>query len=56
MQLGKDTMRCDCGNIMDRDHNAAINILNFGLQTLTADLKRTQEQRKTSSDAAVMTA
>jgi transposase len=21
-----DTLRCECGNIMDRDHNAAVNI------------------------------
>lgn len=48
MPLGKDTMRCDCGNVMDRDHNAAINILNIGLDTLTPDLKRAQESRKTT--------
>lgn len=43
MPLGKREMRCDCGNSMDRDQNAAINILKFGLDTLAPDLKRTQE-------------
>ncbi|MEA1870341.1 MAG: transposase, partial [Euryarchaeota archaeon] len=29
MPLSQRTYRCpDCGNVMDRDHNAAINILN----------------------------
>ena len=27
---------CDCGNELHRDHNAAINILNVGLQNITA--------------------
>lgn len=48
MPLDKRMMECDCGNVMDRDHNAAINILNFGLDTLTPDLKRTQESGKTT--------
>jgi transposase len=25
-KLRMDTLRCECGNIMDRDHNAAANI------------------------------
>jgi len=32
---------------MDRDQNAANNILKFGLDTFTPDLKRTQESCKT---------
>lgn len=28
------TMRCDCGNVMDRDQNAAINIRNEGIRIL----------------------
>ena len=48
MPLNKRRMECDCGNIMDRDHNAAINILKFGLDTLTPDLKRAQESHKTT--------
>lgn len=48
MPLDKRMMGCDCGNAMDRDHNAATNILNFGLDTLTPDLKRAQESGKTT--------
>ena len=46
MPLEKRRMECDCGNVMDRDLNAAKNILNFGLDTLTPDLKRAQESGK----------
>ncbi|MBK5931079.1 RNA-guided endonuclease InsQ/TnpB family protein [Halochromatium salexigens] len=58
MPLDKRTMKCDCGNVMDRDLNAAKNILNRGLDTLRPDLKRTQEWRKTPglSGAAALTA
>ena len=43
---------------MDRDLNAARNILARGLDTLQPDLKRTQEWRKTTGSpvAAAMTA
>ena len=34
--LGMRTMRCECGNVMDRDLNAAVNILNEGLRMLGA--------------------
>lgn len=37
MPLSKRTMNCDCGVTLDRDHNAAINILNFAVgSTVTA--------------------
>lgn len=49
MPLDKRMMDCDCGNAMDRDLNAAINILNIGLDTLTPDLKRAQEPDKTTA-------
>lgn len=32
--LDQRTHGCDCGLVMDRDHNAAINILRLGLQSL----------------------
>ena len=47
MPLDKRTMECDCGNVMDRDLNAARNILARGLDTLQPDIKRTQEWCKT---------
>ena len=34
MMLSERTYRCSCGMKMDRDHNAAINILNEGLRLL----------------------
>ena len=34
--LSMRTMRCGCGNVMDRDLNAAINIMNEGLSMLGA--------------------
>ena len=34
--LSMRTMRCGCGNVMDRDLNAAVNILNEGLRMLGA--------------------
>lgn len=43
LTLSTRTMRCACGNTMDRDHNAAINIHNIGLDRLAPDPKRTQE-------------
>lgn len=46
--LSNRQMVCDCGNEMDRDLNAAKNILKFDLDTLTPDLKRAQESCKTS--------
>ena len=55
MPLGKRTMECDCGNIMDRDLNAARNILARGLDTLQPDLKRTQEPGKTAASAGALT-
>ena len=50
MPLGKAWMRCDCGNVMDRDHNAAANLLRSGLDTLTPDLKRAKESGKTTAN------
>ena len=28
--VSKRTLECECGNIIDRDHNSAINLLKFG--------------------------
>lgn len=56
MPLGKDTMICDCGHVDGRDLNAAKNLMQYGLHTLQADLKRTQEPDKTASAALAMTA
>lgn len=31
MPLSQRTMKCDCGNVIDRDRNSAINIMEFFL-------------------------
>ena len=49
LTLSDRIYRCDCGNAMDRDLNAAINIEANGRHTLRGDLKRTQEQCKTTT-------
>ncbi len=36
MPLSKRTMRCDCGLVLDRDHNAAINIKNYAVDTASS--------------------
>lgn len=56
MPLEKREMVCDCGHVMDRDLNAALNLNEYGLDALKPDLKRTQEPGKTVSAAQVMTA
>lgn len=56
MTLSDRVMRCDCGNVMDRDHNAAVNIHRIGLDRLAPDLKRTQEASQTASAASLLTA
>jgi len=43
MPLDRRVMQCDCGTVLDRDHNAAINLERMGLDTLAPDLKRAQE-------------
>ncbi len=53
--LNQRVMECDCGNVMDRDVNAAKNLEQYGRLTLLGDLKRTQELSKTSSLASALT-
>ena len=55
MPLSQRVMVCDCGNVMDRDVNAAKNLEQYGRLTLLGDLKRTQELSKTSSLASALT-
>ena len=38
IKLSNRTYRCTCGMTMDRDQNAAINILNEGLRLLRSDV------------------
>jgi putative transposase len=46
-----------CGLVIDRDLNAALNLDEYGRDTLQPDLKRTQEQNKTTNSfvASVLT-
>lgn len=46
----------DCGHTMDRDLNAATNLMKYGLHTFAADLKRTQEEGQTGLPALPLTA
>lgn len=55
MPLSKRTMACGCGNIMDRDLNAAKNLEKYSLDTFQPDYKRTQELNKAASVALVLT-
>jgi putative transposase len=56
MPLDQRTMACECGNVLDRDLNAALNLDRYGLDALRLDLKRTQESGKTGSPALVLAA
>ncbi len=49
MPLSQRLMICDCGNVIDRDLNAALNLNQYGRDALKRDLKRTQESDKTGS-------
>jgi putative transposase len=51
MPLGNREMNCDCGTVLDRDHNAAINLMNY-VPTRSSGTKSTQEFSKTASAAA----
>lgn len=55
MPLSKRTMACDCGNVMDRDLNAAKNLEKYSLDTFQPDYKRAQELSKTASVALALT-
>ncbi len=56
MPLAQRTMLCGCGNVMDRDLNAAKNLEAYGRLTSLGDLKRTQELSQSASAASVLTA
>lgn len=56
LKRGATTYACGgCGLVTDRDLNAALNLENYGLDTLAPDLKRTQEAGKTGSPAQLLT-
>jgi putative transposase len=51
MPLGNREMNCDCGTVLDRDHNAAINLMNY-VPTRSSGTKSTQEFSKSATAAA----
>ncbi|NDG88376.1 MAG: hypothetical protein EBY15_10590 [Gammaproteobacteria bacterium] len=52
MPLSVRTMECDCGNVMNRDLNAAKNLEQYGRHSLLGDLKRTQESSQSELRSA----
>jgi len=48
MPLDKRTMQCECGNSMDRDLNAAINLDKYSADTFKPTEKRAKEKDKTT--------
>ena len=50
MPLGNRVMECDCGTVLDRDHNAAINLQNY-VPTRSSGTQCTPEFSKTASAA-----
>jgi putative transposase len=50
MPLGNREMSCDCGTALDRDHNAAINLMNY-VPTRSSGTKSTQEFSKSTTAA-----
>lgn len=54
LSLNDREFSCEhCGLVIDRDHNAAVNILNHGEDTLKPTTKRTSELQKTASGSGV---
>ena len=54
LSLSEREFICEhCGLVMDRDHNAAVNILNHGEDTLKPTTKRTLELQKTACGSSV---
>lgn len=54
LSLSEREFVCErCGLVMDRDHNAAVNILNHGEDTLKPTTKRTSESSKTACGVGV---
>lgn len=54
LSLSEREFVCEhCGLVMDRDHNAAVNILNHGEDTLKPTIKRTSEPSKTACGIGV---
>lgn len=54
LSLGNREFVCEhCGLVMDRDHNAAVNILNHGEDTLKPTTKRTSESSKAACGIGV---
>lgn len=50
MPLGKRVMECDCGTVLDRDHNAAINLQNYVPTRSSGTQKCAQENGKPASN------
>ena len=51
LDLNDRVLACDCGLVIDRDHNAAINILRVGASTHDLEVVRRDDEKQSASES-----